>query len=370
MSSIKKGGEGKTFFTLADTNALKGLAVILMLYHHLFAFPERLPKGIRFEALFELSGISSAYALAVIGKICVAIFVFLGGYGTYISCTRTDFKRVIIKRARRMYDSLWGVFVIFIPLCIAFDVKRVTENYDDLLLNFLGIKTNYNREWWFFAPYLILVALIPLIKKIVDKSKGLIIDIGTVCAVALFSEFAFPYLSEVSGLVEYEKSLIYVLVSNTVKILPGFLGGCVFAKHDLLTKIKIRFSSNTGYSLGAFLVVCVLVVIRGFTGDSLDYLLVMLFVPSATVALDSRVGGYVHTLLNKIGKESTNMWLMHSFFCFYIFPKVIYAPRYTPLIFLWLFAVTFVTSKALTFLKKKASLIFYRLKGRFKADKA
>ena len=363
MSNLKKGGEDRSLFTLADTNALKGLAIILMFYHHLFAFPERLPKGIKFEALFEISGISSAYAVAVIGKICVAIFVFLGGYGTYISCTRSSAKEAICKRTRVMYDSLWSVFVIFIPLCIAFDVKRVTEHYDDMLLNFLGLKTNYNREWWFFAPYLILVLLIPLIKKLTEKSKNLAVGIVAVCAVTAFSEILFPYLMQVSG-------LIYVLVRNTVKILPGFIGGCVFAKFDVLTKIKTRFSSKVGYSIGALVAVCAIVCIRGLTGERFDYLIVMLFVPLVTVALNNKAGRYVHGFLNIIGRESTNMWLIHSFFCFYVFPKLVYAPRYTPLIALWLFGLTFATAKVLTLLRKSVGLAICKVKEKMKTKKA
>ena len=369
MSSIKKGGEDRGLFTLADTNALKGLAIILMFYHHLFAFPERLPRGIKFEALFEVSGISSAYAVAAIGKICVAIFVFLGGYGTYISCTRSSVREAVFKRARVMYDSLWSVFIIFIPLCIALDVKRVTEHYDDMLLNFLGLKTNYNREWWFFAPYLILVLLIPLIKRLTDRCKSFVTGLAAVCIAAAFSEFLYPYLMQVSGLIEYEKNLIYILVGNAVKILPGFLGGCVFAKFDLLTKIKGRLS-GTGYSIGALVALCAVICVRGLVGEDFDYLLVMLFVPLTTVALNNKAGDCVRGFLNIIGKESTNMWLMHSFFCFYVFPKLVYAPHYTPLIALWLFGMTFATAKALTLFKSAVRILFCKAKEKIKATKA
>lgn len=369
--SSQETDKKQDIFSLRDTNALKGLAIILMFYHHLFAFPERLPKGIRYEALFELSGVSSAYAVAAIGKICVAIFVFLGGYGTYLSCTRSEsFRTVVGKRARSMYSALWSVFAVFIPLCIIFDIDRVTANYGDMLLNFLGLKTSYNREWWFFAPYLILILFIPIIKKLADKSRNLAIGLAAVCIVTAFSEFAFPYLTEISGLVGYERSLLYVLMKNTLKILPGFMGGCVFARYDLLTKIKTRFSGNAGYSIGALVLTAAVVCVRAVVGENFDYLLVMLFVPSITVALNNKVGRYIHSFFNIIGKESTDMWLVHSFYCFYIFPKAIYAPYYTPLIAVWLLLISFASSKILTLIRKGIGVVAQKAKKKLTTKKA
>lgn len=362
MCKPQKSELSANIFSLTDTNALKGLAIILMFYHHLFAFPNRIAKDIEYQALFEIFGVTSAYAVAAIGKICVAIFVFLGGYGTYISCTQSDkISSVILKRFKAMYTSLWKVFAVFIPICMLSDVKRVTKSVGDVLLNFIGLKTNYNREWWFFAPYLILILMIPIIRKLVDKSKNLYIGLTLVCIATVFSEFLFPYLAEASGLVKYDENLLYVLLKNTVKLFPGFLGGCVFAKYDALTKIKTRLSGNIVYSLLAITTVGIIICIRGLIGEDYDYLLVMLFVPAVTVSLNNKPGGYVHLLLNVIGRESTNMWLIHSFYCYYLCQSIVYAPYYTPLIALWLLVMTFASSKLLDLFWKGIGIAFCKI---------
>jgi hypothetical protein len=58
---------GKKLFGINSTNACKGVALILLLWHHLFyQNPE--------YGLF-------VFKFATLSKVCVAIFVILSGYG-------------------------------------------------------------------------------------------------------------------------------------------------------------------------------------------------------------------------------------------------------------------------------------------------
>ena len=41
------------------------------------------------------------------------------------------------------------------------------------------------------------------------------------------------------------------------------------------------------------------------------------------------------------------MWLTHSFFCYYWCQKLVFAPKYSPVIFLWLLALSYASAKAL-----------------------
>lgn len=60
--------------SLNETNAIKGIAIIAMLVHHLFY--EHPEYG---EPTFQL---------ALIGKVCVAIFLFLSGYGLSVQYSK------------------------------------------------------------------------------------------------------------------------------------------------------------------------------------------------------------------------------------------------------------------------------------------
>lgn len=60
--------------TLHDTSILKGIAICAMLWHHLFY---ENPKYGHF-----------VWHLALLGKVCVAIFLLLSGYGLTIQMNR------------------------------------------------------------------------------------------------------------------------------------------------------------------------------------------------------------------------------------------------------------------------------------------
>ena len=61
----------KLFLSKSDTSALKGIAIMAMLLHHLYY---SIPIGVE-----PYTGI--LYLLGIIGKVCVPIFLFCSGYG-------------------------------------------------------------------------------------------------------------------------------------------------------------------------------------------------------------------------------------------------------------------------------------------------
>lgn len=65
-------------FSREDAKLVKGFAVFLMLYHHLFAFPGRIQNGVSYIPLFVFGDTNSAELLGLFGKMCVALFLFLG----------------------------------------------------------------------------------------------------------------------------------------------------------------------------------------------------------------------------------------------------------------------------------------------------
>ena len=67
-------------FSTNDTKALKGLGIILMLIHHLWAFPKRLAGG-ELKHFLNVDGVSLISYIGKFGQICVPLFFFLGGYG-------------------------------------------------------------------------------------------------------------------------------------------------------------------------------------------------------------------------------------------------------------------------------------------------
>lgn len=170
-------------FDKNDTKALKGIAIIMMLFHHLAGFSERFPVG--FEgfvskwAKFVDDGYLHTFALN--SKFCVSIFFFLGGYGMYKRWSKGNFN--LLNTIMELMKKFWKVFVIFTPAAFIF-FKRVgegtnylcsryvIENWRDFITNVLGnfilLNCSINFEWW-FLPYYICVLMLGVIYC--DKMK-------------------------------------------------------------------------------------------------------------------------------------------------------------------------------------------------------
>ena len=84
----------ETTFTRTDTKVIKGVAVLLMLMHHLFYFPDNRPYSmpeVR-QTLPNFMGQGLETMLGIFGVICVPIFFFLAGYGLYLQTRRDGFR--------------------------------------------------------------------------------------------------------------------------------------------------------------------------------------------------------------------------------------------------------------------------------------
>lgn len=65
--------------SINKSNYLKGIAIILMLIHHLFAYPIRISPDI--PVYHIVNSVDLEMYLGLFGKICVSMFLFLSGYG-------------------------------------------------------------------------------------------------------------------------------------------------------------------------------------------------------------------------------------------------------------------------------------------------
>ena len=91
-------------FTKDDTKVVKAIAVMLMLYHHLFGFPERIYNNY-INLIPTINNHNISFLIASFGKICVTIFIFLAGYSSYISMKNNKEESVVKKRVYNLYKS-------------------------------------------------------------------------------------------------------------------------------------------------------------------------------------------------------------------------------------------------------------------------
>lgn len=343
------------YLSREDTKILKGLAIVLMLMHHLWAFPDRIAGG-SLKYNLTILGKSSLVFFGSFGKICVALFMFLGGYGLYISLKGK--KANIISKIYGLYCSYWKVFVIFIPIGFAFcrNQPNYCENvylctrYDnflfiDCLKNIFGLSSCYNEEWWFLLSYVFAIIAFPVVRAVVDKNTTkwniLIVIILNIMVLNIL-----PSIGKMEELGILNNNFLYKKIICQSNYFVSFWMGVVVAKEKLLERISDEISNCSLLNpIGDIALILTIVLFRqALIGDSYDMIYVPFFVVAAT-DLINRIR-FIRNLFEKIGKQSTNMWLIHTFCCYYFYPlvKIVVAPKWGLLSLFVLIIMSYVLS--------------------------
>lgn len=344
-------------FTKDDTKMIKGIAVMLMLFHHLFTFPERI-----FNDYVDLNikGYSVSALIGSFGKICVMIFIFLAGYGIYLSLLKDNEDNVMKKRISNLYKLFWQVFIIFVPICIIF--KKINFNIIDIILNFVGFKLSFNGEWWFLAPYIILILFSPLIFKLFKKlnlsgSIVLVIFANVICLEII------PIIQRNSWTSLLYGNQIFQNIHLTLNLLSGFLMGMLCAKYDIISYFKNKYSNNYLYVIVSIFGLLVLFYVRLKLDYLYDYIYAPIFIIFVTIILSTKnkLLSNVRKFTIKVGNESTIIWLVHSFYCYTLCQKFIFMPKLSVLIFGWLLLLSYTTSLVIKYIFYKLGIIYKKL---------
>ncbi|MGL4368481.1 MAG: acyltransferase family protein, partial [Spirochaetota bacterium] len=316
-----------------DTDYLKGIAIVLMLAHHLFAFPERIlpPSGfIPLISWYPLEGHFGSF-----GKICVPIFLFLSGYGFAVKGNQPY--TYYADKVLRLFRVYWFYFILFVPIGFIFfgDVtffQSSTPRYELkpslILLNFFALTFSFNGEWWFVQPYLLLVITAPLFLKGSRRPVFLIAFSIVLAEIALhFSEISFdtPYISLMN--------FMFWQFPFACGILSGKYKGRISAALSFVEKkgglLPAAVSGFIVWLLWHFFEVNGLVVSTPF------FIYSCLSVIRA-VRIRGRIFGF-------IGQYSFPIWLTHSFFCYYYWQKLVYFPEYSILVLVNLVVISLLS---------------------------
>ena len=357
-------------FSGDDTKMVKGFAIILMLYHHLFAFPNRIQDGSSYIPLLTFTSVDSAMLIGLFGKMCVALFLFLGGYGTWMSFQAKRDKQLLsqpkdatasadllssftLAKVKGLYTPYLKVFVIVVPIALILGDARVTATFESLFWNITGLNITYNGEWWFFTDYFILLATFPLMVRFFARRHATVsVDLLAICVWNATVTWIIPPLAQANWASGITQSIIWTKLFETMQRSACFLTGCLFARWNLLTKAKKRFSGH--YLACASFLLCLAFLVCLRFKLNVGYRYDFLYAPFVSIALSvlatTKTGALLSKPLRAIGKHSTNIWLTHSFFCYHWCQAFIYLPKWSPLVFLLLLGVSYAFSLIIDFI--------------------
>lgn len=314
---------------------LKGIAILLMLLLHLFNTQERVAACTTYVMFWNHKPL--VYALSRVAGFCVPIYLFVSGYGHAISLLRgrLNFGHCL-QRIRKLYVNFWLIFFIFIPIACWVQPTAYPRGATVFLQNMIGLDFSYNKEWWFLLPYVVLALLSPfLFRAVAQKTNTGDYRIGKApllltAAVYLLVTTCGKYLPD-----SLSQQPLIVLFLNTLKLLFVFIAAAAFAFNQWFERLQAWPRRKSHLFLVCLLALCLL---RMSLGPSfLNAFFVLVCIP--LYVLLSRPN-WLKRFLMFFGKHSTNMWLCHTFFAYYIWGEWFYGLRYPLLIYLALVAAS------------------------------
>lgn len=327
--------------TKEHTKIAKGCAIIFMIILHLFAHDEWLYENNGYTTIFNIGGTSIDVIVSSFGKICVAMYLFLSGYGlykTYIVNKGFTYKDSYI-RIKNLYINYILILIIFIPIGYALGVYKEPLTIYRFLINIFCLDFYYNSFAWFIRLYFILVLMFPFLVKILDKSliKNMIIIVTLAITHIILNKVQF----EINY---WDINLIGNLgviseVNSIVLWSIHFIIGITYAKFNLYTFIKEKLKSLS-LDNKMFYTFCFIVCI--FLRNMLPYKEILdgLYAPLTIMSISNIIyKSKSENIFKYLGEHSTNLWLIHFYFTYKYFQSIIYYPKYTILILICSFII-------------------------------
>lgn len=326
----------KRSLSVNDTNVLKGVALLLLLAHHLFYVQDGY-----YDDILIARGHYLVQEIGIACKVCVAVFVFLSGYGLAAKTDRTggirSLKEFYLQRYTKLLMNYWFVWLVFVPIGVFVFGRDFNDAYGNhaavkFILDFLGVSAclgmhGYNPTWWFYSCIILLYAIFPFVYRM-RRNVLFVILCGIIVSFLpvnlIIAPIKFYILSFILGIY-----MCNILIIND--ILPPPKRECIVRLWFFLMLLLAMERSFNNYPLFMDVaIVCTLFSIYLFL----------------------KIPIWLENVLSFIGRHSMNIFLFHTFIYFYWFKDFIYLSRNPIIIFLTLLFVCIPISMFLEWLKK------------------
>lgn len=326
-------------FTKEKTIVLKGVMVLLLLFHHLFYATDNYgPTIVIWGTEYNI-----VRGFAMSSRICVVAFLVLSGYGIY-KTVGENVKKLFCERVVGLYLSYLFVVVTTLLITVFFR-ENFTEIYAEpskikvlyrITTSLLGVQYLFGSygivmAWWFASFLIICYLLYPLLLKLIKKNSWVVL-----CVTLLF----IPLRS-----IEIPHIGIFGILSN----LPPFVLGIVLAKNDILEKLS---GVTTNKKWVNYVLVVVLIGLKFVFYR--NEVVTNYFDLCLTVLLMVLLTGNSHkwSFLRWLGRLSEDIYYYHYVWVFYVAKSLIYKTQYVSVAFLTLFFLSIATHYVAELIRK------------------
>jgi uncharacterized membrane protein len=337
-------------FSKEDTNVLKGVAILFMLFYHLFFV---LPTNPMYVPLFYIGSKPLPYLLSSC-TYPVDFFIILSGYGLYISYRKG--KNNNIKRNIKLYIHYWITLIIFVSIgCYLKGSDIYPGNFQKILLNVTALKTTYNTSTWFLFPYMLLSLSSYYLFKVFDKLKPILVFL-VLLVISLITQTIIHFNQE------YVNSHILVIqLLSYFDLLFPFSLGMILAKYFKYNQIKEKLYSikhiNVLLSLSILLIMIMMMLLQDHHPFifqpyyALAFILVFSYI---------RKSNFLNRFLNEMGRRSTSMWFVHLYFISFISRDFIYGFKYPVIIYIVFILISYISAIVIDKINDKIQYFCFR----------
>lgn len=305
---------------------MKGVAILLMIFLHLFNWPQNVALC---KTYFYIDGTPLIYILTRAAN-PVSFFLILGGYGLYKVWTRGDRNRW--SRLLKLMIHYWIILIIALIVGHVLSPDKYPGSITELIENITAYNTTYNLEMWFLFPYIFLSAISPVIFKICKDVKWWTIII-VACTIRAMSSFIIQRY----GTLYLEDHMFLYNIVRFFYLLFSFLVGAIAAREQWFERISQSFRSIRCLRVYAWggVIICVTATC------AFKYFFFYAFCVISLLYL-ANIQGFARKALVKLGDQSMNMWMIHTWLCYYLFKNFFYGLSYPLLIMLAVTVASYV----------------------------
>lgn len=334
------------------TNYLKGVAILMMLFLHLF---QHIEWDMSLSSIFHIKDIPLVFYIA---RMCnpVPFFLILSGYGLYAVYTKSGGVKPW-KRVSNLYIHLLLIYLLLVPLASYVKPEMYPGSMSVFLKNVTSWQCTYIGEQWFFLPYIILMIVSKWVFKFFDKLRCYWL-IGVVVVIWMGTTYILKHFDSDT----LASNMLFYNIFLAVFMLPSFTLGYMANRFAWVNKMNVLFTKyGKGINTLPAIFLIALCIFRCFVPNAsiAPYFAITFILLFAQISL----GKYTGNVLTYLGKHSMNMWLIHTWFSTRLFHGFFFDHlQYPVLIYITLLTISLAASNLIEIMYKPLSSFVSRIK--------
>ena len=324
-----------------DSKAIKGIAILMMLFLHLFE-PEN--TGL-YQPLFMIGNIPIE---EIVTRACkpVPFFFIVSGYGfSYINSQHTITTEAQVRRLWPIFTAYWLTLILFVTMATIMNQEGYPGSWLNIIGNITAYSCTYNRTMWFLFPYAIICISTPLIMHLIKSMNSLLRAFLLFALIYFACGFIISrYRDEIGGYQTFTVHILQCLQYTFPFVLGILLQKKKNIEHPLFDKLNGKNLTT------ALLLIAIIVARCCMQSQALDPFYAVVFI---ILLMRLPRKKHMNTILYYLGLYSMGMWMVHFYLCNILFKDFFYGMTYPIAIFSMLVICSYGFSYILTKVNKE-----------------